>query len=67
MEMAVSRGGVNMCDASILAARITGYGIEMPPQPGPSLRVYDETFLGKGVVHHDDAKNERGYLCPHPG
>ena len=48
MEMAASRGNVNICDASVLAARITGYGIETPPQPGPSLSVYDETFLRKG-------------------
>ena len=48
MEMAASRGSVNICDASVLAARITGYGIETPPQPGPSLSVYDETFLRKG-------------------
>ena len=48
MEMAASRGNVNICDASVLAARITGYGIETPPQPGPSLSVYDEAFLRKG-------------------
>ena len=48
MEMAASRGSVNICDASVLAAKITGYGIETPPQPGPSLSVYDETFLRKG-------------------
>ena len=24
-------------------------------------------FYGKVVMHHDDAKNERGYLHPHPG
>lgn len=48
MEMAASRGNVNICDAAVLAARITGYGIDTPPQPGPSLGVYDEMFLGKG-------------------
>lgn len=48
MEMAAARGSINICDASVLAARITGYGIDTPPQPGPSLDVYDETFLGKG-------------------
>ena len=48
MEMAASRGNVNICDAAVLAARITGYGIDTPPQPGPSLGMYDEMFLGKG-------------------
>ncbi len=48
MEMAASRGNVSICDAAVLAARITGYGIDTPPQPGPSLGVYDEAFLGKG-------------------
>ena len=48
MEMAASRGNVNICDAAVLAARITGYGIGTPPQPGPPLDVYDEMFLTKG-------------------
>ena len=48
MELAASRGEVNICDASVLAARITGYGIDTPPNPGPSLNVYDEAFLKKG-------------------
>ena len=34
-----------MSDATILAARITGYGIDTPPEPGPSLKIYDQTFL----------------------
>ena len=37
--------GVNKSDAVILAARITGYGIYTPPEPGPSLEVYDQAFL----------------------
>ena len=32
MEMACARG-INICDASVLAARITGYGITTPPKP----------------------------------
>ena len=48
MEMAAARGNVNICDAAVLAARITGYGIDTPPQSGPSLAIYDETFLKKG-------------------
>jgi hypothetical protein len=48
MGMATTRGAVNMCDAAVLAARITGYGIDTPPDPGPPLSVYDQVFLGKG-------------------
>ena len=48
MGMAVDRGGMNMCDAAVLAARIAGYGIDTPPEPGPPLSVYDQVFLGKG-------------------
>jgi len=48
MEMAVSRGNINICDASVLAARITGYGIDTPPEEGPSLAAYDEAFLARG-------------------
>lgn len=48
MEMAAKRGNINVCDASVLAARITGYGIDTPPETGPPLEVYDELFLTKG-------------------
>ena len=48
MEMACARGNINICDASVLAARITGYGISTPPEPGPSLEIYDEAFLKGG-------------------
>lgn len=48
MEMSSSRGDINICDASVLAARITGYGINTPPESGPSLAAYDEAFLQKG-------------------
>lgn len=48
MEMACARGNINICDASVLAARITGYGIHTPPEAGPSLDVYDEAFLKGG-------------------
>jgi transposase len=47
MGMVAARGGLSMCDAAVLAARITGYGIDTPPDPGPPLSVYDEVFLGK--------------------
>lgn len=48
MEMASARGNINICDTSVLAARITGYGIHTPPETGPSLSVYDEVFLKEG-------------------
>jgi len=48
MGMAMGRGEINLCDAAVFAARITGYGIDTPPEPGPSLSVYDEVFLSKG-------------------
>ncbi len=48
MEMACARGNINICDASVLAARITGYGITTPPETGPSLEIYDEAFLKGG-------------------
>ena len=56
LELAIKNNSVNKADATILAARITGYGIDTPPEPGPSLKIYDQTFLpakgeaGKGVV-----------------
>ena len=44
-EQAIRNNSVNRSDAAILAARIIGYGIDTPPEPGPSLEVYDQTFL----------------------
>ena len=56
LEMAIKNNSVNKANAAILAARITGYGIDTPPEPGPSLHVYDQTFLPpKG-----NAKEEKG-------
>lgn len=45
MSMAAEHGSINRSDTAILAARITGYGIDTPPGPGPSLTVYDKAFL----------------------
>lgn len=45
MQLALQQGSVNHSDASILAARITGYGIDTPPEVGPPLSIYDDTFL----------------------
>ena len=56
LEIAIRKKSVNPSDTAILAARITGYGIDTPPEPGPSLAVYDQAFLpakdpeGQGVV-----------------
>ena len=59
MELTVRNGSVNICDASVLVARITGYGIDTPPEQGPSLYVYDDLFL-KGGSADDDTKNACG-------
>ena len=45
LELAVKGNSVNKSDTAILAARIAGYGIDTPPEPGPSLKVYDQAFL----------------------
>lgn len=50
MEEAVKRGRLNLCDTAVLAARMAGYGLETPPDTGPDLRVYDETFLVRREV-----------------
>ncbi len=48
MDMAAARGKLNLCDAAVLAARITGYGLHELPQAGPPLEVYDLAFLSGG-------------------
>ena len=45
MNKALRHGNVNASDAKIIAQRISGYGIETPPEAGPPLTVYDEAFL----------------------
>lgn len=45
MDMSLSNGSINESDASILAARITGYGIDTPPEAGPPLSVYDDVLI----------------------
>ena len=52
LKIAIESDSVNKSDMAILAARITGYGIDTPPEPGPSLLIYDQTFLPSG----DDRK-----------
>jgi transposase len=48
MGRAASRGMISVSDVAVLAARMSGYGIDTPPDPGPPLSVYDQVFLGKG-------------------
>ena len=45
LKLAIEKNSVNKSDTAILAARITGYGIDTPPEPGPSLAIYDQIFL----------------------
>ena len=46
LAMTISNGNVNTSDAAIIAARITGYGIDTPPDAGPSLAEYDRLLTG---------------------
>ena len=48
MEMACSWRNINICDALVLVARITGYGINTPLETSSSLETYDEAFLKEG-------------------
>lgn len=45
MDMALRDGRISSSDAKIIAARITGYGIDTPPTEGPQLTEYDRTFM----------------------
>ena len=45
LEQAINNNSVNPSDTAVLAARITGYGIDTPPEAGPSLKIYDQAFL----------------------
>lgn len=45
LEAAIRNNSVNRSDTAVLAARICGYGIDTPPEPGPPLTVYDLAFL----------------------
>lgn len=50
MTQAVRNGKVNRSDATVLAGRISGFGIDTPADSGPSLSVYDEAFLGNSTT-----------------
>ncbi len=45
MDLALRDGRISSSDARVIAARITGYGIDTPPADGPSLAVYDKEFI----------------------
>ena len=45
LSLAISCNSVNKSNTAILAARIMGYGLDTPPEPGPSLAIYDKVFL----------------------
>lgn len=47
MALAVKNGNLNRSDTMILAGRISGYGIDTPPEEGPKLSAYDAAFLPK--------------------
>ena len=50
MEKTCKNGCINICDASVLADRIIGYGLDTPPTEGPMLETYD-ALLGIGGEH----------------
>lgn len=55
-EISIKNRSVNKSDAAVLAARIAGYGIDTPPEPGPSLEDYDQEFLpGPGTGRKEAA------------
>lgn len=57
IEKVLQQGSLNPVDTEVLAGRIAGYGIQTPPEPGPTLEVYDEIFL-KGAMEHADGGPE---------
>ena len=59
LELAIKNGNVNEADVTTLAARITGYGIDTPPEPGPCLEIYDQTFLPTKEREKKDAVGEK--------
>lgn len=48
MENTCRNGSINICDASVLADRILGYGLDTPPTAGPSLESYDALLHSGG-------------------
>lgn len=50
MEKTCRNGNINICDASVLADRILGYGLDTPPTAGPTLESYDALLLGGNAL-----------------
>lgn len=48
MNLTAQRGSVNHDDAFVLAGRIRDGGLNMQPDPGPSLELYDRFFIPGG-------------------
>lgn len=60
MEETFKRGRFNISDTSILAARMAGYGLTTPPDPGPDLAAYDLAFLqDESGICHDPTQRQR--------
>lgn len=45
LTLSIKSNSVSLSNTAALAARITSYGINTPPEPGPSLAIYDQVFL----------------------
>ena len=50
MEKTCRNGNINICDTSVLADRILGYGLDTPPTAGPTLESYDALLLGGNAL-----------------
>lgn len=50
MEKTFRNGHINVCDTSVMADRILGYGLDTPPTPGPALESYDALLLGGNEI-----------------
>lgn len=50
MEKICRNGNINICDASVLADRILGYGLNTPLTAGPTLESYDALLLGGNAL-----------------
>lgn len=48
LDILAPSGTLKNAEAHVLAQRIVGYGLDTPPEPGPSLSVYDCMYPEKG-------------------
>ena len=60
MKRCIHNDTLNASDATVLAERIAGFGLDTSPTPGPSLAVYDEAFLKGGVLHDSEDEGSVG-------